>query len=326
MKLDQFLVLISMAFCLCLTGCARPVVTDPAFATIDSRNLPSPDIAVKIPGLSSCTTKPDSTVRLNSSEPVTVIVHGCSSSAGLFRSLSQVFAFHGQQTACFNYDDRDSLVQSSGELISALTALSAKLENQQITIIGHSQGGLISRSALTADREDRFNVENIPLRLVSVSAPYAGISAADHCASSTARWLSLGLVVPVCRLISGEKWYEITSPSPFIQNPGRLLGQVTSHLKIVTNEVGTCRAYDDKGVCTEDDFVFSTKEQFFGKIDASAKVENIEVAAGHAEIVGTYKVTPTKLIRLLQIKEIMKWTPPEQRATLALLLSRIYRN
>lgn len=172
--------------------------------------------------------------------------------------------------------------------------------------------GLISRAALTQEREDNFVAGETALRLVSVSTPYAGIAAADHCASVTARLLSLGLVIPVCRLISGEKWYEITSASPFVQHPGELLEEVSTHLKIVTNESGSCRNYDKKGVCVEDDFVFSTKEQYLAQIDASPRVENVEVAAGHVEIVGNYNVTPVKLIEVMQAKGIM-FSTPERR-------------
>ena len=326
MKISLLLVISLMALSLLQSGCAKPIPLDPAFASIDGRNLPEPNLAIEIPGLSSCTTEPDSTLHLNSGEPVTVIVHGCFASAGLFRSLSQVFAFHGQQTACFNYDDRDSLMESSAELIEALSQLSAKMDKPEITVIGHSQGGLISRKALIEERDDKLIADDTKLRLVSISAPYSGIAAADHCSSFTARMLSFGLVVPICRLISGEKWHEITQPSPFIQKPGRLLDQVTTHLKIVTDEADSCRSYDANGSCTEADFVFTTEEQYFNGVDASSRVDNVEVSAGHAEIVGTHSVIPTKLIDLMQSKGIMASTPPAYKEKLSLLLSRLYRH
>ena len=308
-----------------LNACATPVPTDPEYATIDTTNLPQADFSTNIAGLSPCTNSADSTVHLNSNQPVTVIVHGCFGSAALFRSLAQVFAFHGQQTVCFNYNDRDSLTQSSIELVTALDALSTKMRNKNLTLIGHSQGGLISRRALIKERDDRLQLGDKNLTLVTISSPYAGIAAADHCGSNTLRWLTLGLVVPICKIISGDKWYEITAPSPFIQQPGSMLDQVTSHLKVVTDERNTCRKFDENGVCLEDDFVFSIKEQYFDKVDNVEIVENLVIAAGHAEIVGDYRVPPKKLINLLQDKSILKMTPPERKNELTLLLKEIYK-
>ena len=307
-----------------LSACATPVPTDPEYAVIDDKNLPKPDFSANIANLSHCTSSTDTTIHLNSDKPVNIIVHGCFGSAALFRSLAEVFAFHGQQTVCFNYNDRDSLTQSSAELITAMTTLSTKMNFNQFTVIGHSQGGLISRRALIKDRDDRLQIKDTQLNLVTVSSPYAGIAAANHCGSTTMRWLTLGLVVPICKIISGDKWYEITNPSAFIQQPGSLLDQVAGHLKIVTDESGTCRQYDEKGVCVEDDFVFSVKEQYFNKVDNAAIVDNILIAAGHAEIVGDYRVSPDKLIKILQDKGIMNNTPHEQKAQLSLLLKRIY--
>lgn len=307
-----------------LTGCATSVPTDPALASIDSSHLPVPNLSINISGLSPCTTTKNSEIHLNSHYPVNIIVHGCFGSAARYRALAQVFAFHGQQTVCFNYNDRDSLMKSSSELIDAISELNAKMENRQMTVIGHSQGGLIARKALVKERHDKSIAGDTSLRLVTISAPYAGISAADHCASSTARILSLGLVVPICKIISGDKWYEITQPSPFIQKPGELLDLVSSHLKIITDETGTCRKYSENGICIKDDFVFSVKEQYFEYIDASSRVENIEVSAGHSEIVGDYRIIPTKLIRLLQSKRILRNTPQAQEESLSRLLSRLY--
>jgi hypothetical protein len=320
--------LLSMLFILMvitwLAGCATPIPPDPLFASIDSKNLPIANYDAKIEGLTSCTTSPDSTIRLNSNEPVIVIAHGCYGSAALFRSLAQVFAFHGQQGVCFNYNDRDSLMKSSAELISSLNALSAKMDNPNLIVIGHSQGGLVARSALTKGRQDQLSVDNSRLQLITISAPYAGIFAANHCGSKTIRLLSLGLVVPICHAISGDKWYEITAPSPYIQQPGTLLERVSSHLKIVTDETGSCRARDENGTCIEDDFVFSVKEQYFGQVDNARGVDNVEIAAGHVEIVGDYNVVPIKLIELLQEKGVMRSTPPAKLSKLSELLAQIY--
>ena len=61
-----------------------------------------------------------------------MIVHGCFAAIGQFRSLADVFAFHGPQTVCFNYDDRDSLEASSAELIQAVDALSKVMQQEGI--------------------------------------------------------------------------------------------------------------------------------------------------------------------------------------------------
>ena len=307
-----------------LVACATPVPRDAEFSRIDETRLPSPDLHISIPGLSHCTTDPDTRLRLNSEQPVTIIVHGCFGSAARFRALSQVFAFHAQQSVCFSYNDRDSLDKSADELVAAMDALSAQMQNSQLTVIGHSQGGLIARRAL-ADRAGRSaQTTDLAPRLVTISSPFGGIAAASHCGSTTARWISLGLVVPVCRLISGSKWYEITRPSPFIQQPGTLLPQVVEHLKIVTDERGTCRRLGEQGRCAESDFVFTTEEQYFDAVDRELAVKNIEIAAGHAEVVGDHQMVPYKLITLLQQEGIMLGTEASRQAQLERLLARLY--
>ena len=309
-----------------LVACATPVPRDAEFSRIDESNLPTPDQHFTVPGLSHCTTDPDTRLRLNSEQPVTIIVHGCFGSAARFRALSQVFAFHGQQSICFSYNDRDSLDKSADELVAALDTLSAQMQNSQLTVIGHSQGGLISRRALTDRAERSPQRMDFTPRLVTISSPFGGIAAASHCGSTTARWISLGLVVPVCRLISGGKWYEITQPSPFIQQPGTLLPQVVEHLKIVTDERDSCRRTGEMGRCAESDFVFTSEEQYFEAVDSDSSVKNIEITAGHAEIVGDHQMVPYKLISLLQQEGIMRGTEASRQAQLERLLARLYLN
>jgi len=308
------------------TGCSVPHPIDPNLATIDDSHLPEPDLSIDIPGLSACTTTANTTLHINTKAPLNIIVHGCYGSAARFRALAQVFAFHGQQTVCFNYNDRDSLMKSSGELIDALRLLSAKMTNIKFTVIGHSQGGLIARKALVKEREDSWQAGNLSLQLVTISSPFAGISAANHCVSPTARVLSLGLVVPICKLISGDKWYEITYSSDFIQKPGKLLEQVRRHVKIVTDETDSCRNINESGTCIEDDFVFTLNEQYFDHIDGSSRVKNIQVIAGHAEIVGDYRIPPDKLINLMQLNGIMSSTSDARREKFSELLSLLYMN
>ena len=286
--------------------------------------LPNPDVTAQIAGLSNCTHPDSNELHLNSEEPVTVIVHGCFSSAGRFRSLADVFAFHGQKTICFNYDDRDSLTISSNELIVAIEQLSAVLEKPDITVIGHSQGGLVARRALVDERLDRIDIGDADIDLVTISAPFGGIEAAAHCGSKTLAWLSLGLVKPICHIITGSKYREIPASSDFILEPGQLITSVEKHLKIVTDEVNTCRVYDEQGDCVEDDFVFSVDEQKQQKVDAQPGLESVVVKAGHVEIVGDALTVPDKLIGILQQQGVLRATPEDATEELAKLLADLY--
>jgi pimeloyl-ACP methyl ester carboxylesterase len=307
-----------------LAGCATPVPNDPELAYIDRSRLPPANLALQVPGLSPCTTSKDSTLHLNSQEPVTVMVHGCFGSAARFRALSEVFAFHGQQSVCFSYNDRDSLTTSADELVTSLQQLSASMDNPHITVIGHSQGGLIARNALTRERARPWATSKEEIRLVTISSPFAGIQAAEHCGSPTIRKWSLGLVVPACMLISGGKWFDITYASDFIRKPGTLIDGVNDYLKVVTDERGTCRQYNENDLCAEDDLVFNLEEQYQSHIDNHPVTTNIEIAAGHAEIVGDHRVQPRKLITLLQQQGVMKQTAASERRSFEQLLLSLY--
>ena len=158
-----------------------PHVPDPQ--PLERGRLPVADVAVEIPRLGPCTDSPDRTLRFNSNHPVTVLVHGCNGSAGHFRSLAQLYAFHGQQAVCFSYDDRDSLLVSSGQLIAALDGLAGHVRDRSLTVIGHSMGGLVARKALEGERRGEWRRDDAGIKLVTVSAPLAGIAAASPCGS-----------------------------------------------------------------------------------------------------------------------------------------------
>jgi hypothetical protein len=125
-------------------------------------------------------------------------------------------------------------------------------------------------------------------------------------------------------MISGENWYEITGASDFIRTPGTLLPQVRSHLKVVTDERGTCRRRDDAGVCLEGDYIFSLREQRHPPVTLALRTTDVEVAAGHVEIVGKSGVTPHKLIDIFQRQGIVRATPPERQAAFQALLAQLY--
>ncbi len=284
----------------------------------------SADLSMEIPDLGPCTDQRDRRLHLDSRRPVTVLVHGCRGSAGRYQALAQVFAFHGQQAIGFSYDDRDGLMVSSGRLARALEALAARMGNQEITVIGHSQGGLIAHKALVADRPDPMRGNDLRLRLVTISAPFSGIAASRHCGSPVARAVSLGLVAPICWMVTGAKWRDITYTSPFILRPGTLLPQVQSFLKINTDERNTCRRSAPNGRCLESDQVFSLEEQRQSVMDATPRIKNMTVPAGHVEIVGDAQVIPTKLIAILQGEGVLAATEPQHRAALSALLARLY--
>ncbi len=308
-----------------LSGCVS-IPNDPALLSFDQSRLPRADVSLTIPGLGPCTDNPDRTLHLNSDQPVTVLVHGCFASTGRFRALAEVMAFHGQQSACFTYNDRDSMMLSSAQLALALDTLSGQMRNKQVTVVGHSQGALIARKALVSERPDPLRDKDVKLKLVTISGPFSGIAAAEQCGSPSPlmQVLTLGLVQPLCKIVSGDKWFEITSASDFIRQPGELLGQVQSYLKIDTDERGTCRQFNNAGICIEHDYVFSLAEQFYKPVDEASIVKNVEVKAGHVEIVGDQRVAPLKLIAVLQQNGILNQTEAKRSAAFNQLLTKLY--
>ena len=305
-------------------GCSLPPPYQPEPQPLDSGRLPPPNAALNVPHLSPCTDSPDRTLRLSTGHPVTVLVHGCKGSAGHFRSLAQLYAFHGQQAVCFSYDDRDSLIVSSGRLIAALDELASRMQGQELSVIGHSMGGLIARKAMELDRQGEWRSAEARIKLATVSAPLSGIQAANHCGLGVLQWLSLGAVPGVCWMVTGANWKEINPHSTFIRRPGPLSSAVQRYLKIVTDERDTCRRKRANGTCLESDYVFSLAEQSHPVIDLYPQTVSIQVAAGHVEIVGDKEIAPRKLLAILQEQGLLAPTPPERRAALARLLADLY--
>lgn len=304
-----------------LSGCA---VAPPARVETNPGQAGTPDIAVLVDGLGPCNDGPDRTLHLDSSKPLNILVHGCRGSAGKFKMLAEVLAFHGQQTACFSYDDRQSLMLTSGKLAASIDKVATSLRSPQVTVIGHSLGGLVARKSLIRERSDPLSRRDVDVRLVTISAPFAGIDSANPCANPWYRVLSLGINDLACWAISGDKWYDITSPSDFIRHPGQLVPQVHDYLKVVTDERETCRAQDAQGNCIESDFIFSLDEQRHPLIDGTPRLKQEVVRAGHVEIVGENGVTPRKLIDVLQRYGVVHPTEPQRQTEFNGLLARLY--
>jgi dienelactone hydrolase len=282
--------------------------------------LPAPDVTVGIAQLRPCDSSPDATLRFNSRRPVAVLVHGCRGSAGHFRSLAQLYAFHGQQAICFSYDAGDSLVRSASQLQAALRLLAGHLQGADIRVIGHSMGGLVARKAM----EGAGGPREPNIDLVTISAPFAGIAVASPCGNKALQWLSLGLVPGICWAITGDNWHEITAASSFIRNPGELPPSIRRHLKIVTDERNSCRRAGRDGACLESDEIFSVAEQYHPLVESFPRLTNVEVRAGHVEIVGSTNVVPRKLLAILQEQGVLASTPQDRQAALEQLLARLY--
>ncbi len=278
-----------------------------------------------VPGLASCSPDPSATRSIDPEQPLVLLVHGCYSSGGRFRALASVFELHGQQTLCFNYDYRDSLQDSADQLKTALRGLRRYMRDDRLTVIGHSQGGLVARAALSGPIDASSQYGNRPeSRLVTVSSPFAGIQLASHCGSIPLHVATLGVTVAVCQIATGSNWNEIHPAASMVRDPAPLGPAVADHLIVMTDERDSCRRRDPAGACEEADFVFSLEEQDNPLLRTDDRVRSERIEAGHVEIVGDEGTRPEKLIEALQRHDVLPETPPDKRQALARLLRRIF--
>jgi pimeloyl-ACP methyl ester carboxylesterase len=305
-----------------IAGCIGRKPLEARFPEVASDNSQPDDLILNVPHLSPCTDSPDHTLHLKRKQPVTVLVHGCFGSSGEFRGLAQVLAFHGQQTLCFSYDDRASLTTSARQLRETIDLLVAQTSSSRITVMGHSQGALIAHKSLT-DLNQPPPSKGTELRLVTVSGPFGGIAAAKTCGKRWLYPLTLGLLPLSCYIATGAKWTDITNSSRFIRQPGTLIPEVSSFLKIDTDERGSCRR-EKAARCVDTDDVFSLTEQRNNAIETDTRARRIQVIAGHVEIIGDKRMAPMKLISILQQQGVILPTAPDQRSAFNRLLARIY--
>ena len=253
-----------------------------------------------------------------------VLVHGCRASGGRFRSLAEIFELHEQQTICFNYDDRERITKSGARLARALGELGRHIQSRRILVLGHSQGGLVARWALSGAREGLHKNGGMTYDLVTVSSPFNGIAAASDCGSRLYHALSLGITVGVCQAVTGAKWTEIHPRAALVTAPPALLPAVQDHLTVMTDERESCRRAGPDGRCLEDDFVFSLEEQAIDRLRFDRRVQTEEVAAGHVEIVGAPGVRPAKLLSILKRHGILEQTPSGKELAFEALLRRLF--
>jgi hypothetical protein len=226
---------------------------------------------------------------------------------------------------CFDYDDRRSLERVSGRLVAALDELRTASGATDITVIGHSQGGLVSRRALVRDRRDGERVAvGGKYRLVTISSPFNGIRSSKHCGIVPFHVFTLGISAAVCQIIAGTKWHHIFPRARFMRDPGTLVDEVHLHLEVITEETGTCRRKDEDGRCTADDFVFSVQEQRNPTVERDPRVRRVEIRAGHAAVVGNAGEPPTELLDVLRTHQVLAPVTARAAARLSTLLARLY--
>ena len=308
-------VLLAMALC---GGCSAVIHQSIRIDPGDGSEL-------QIQGLDDCDDFANPSINLDPTKALVLLVHGCKASSGRFRHLAEIFEAHGQPTLCFNYQYRRRIGSSADGLASSIKALTDRLRHPEISLIGHSQGGLVTRRSLVSGlRQEGNRPGRLTLRLVTVSSPFNGIHSSSHCGITAFHILSLGLTAAICQGIAGSIWPEIHPRSDFVTEPGDLFGAVSEHLMVVTDERDSCRRFSAEGRCLEDDFVFSVEEQRNERLIDDPRVIKLEVRSGHAAIVGDEDRPPVQLMAILQEHGIMNRTPPDREAEVQALLSRLY--
>jgi pimeloyl-ACP methyl ester carboxylesterase len=199
------------------------------------------------------------------------------------------------------------------------------MSRREVTVIGHSMGGLVARKAMEGEHRTQWERDAVNVNLVTVSAPLSGIAAASPCGYRSLHWASLGVVPLSCWAVTGDNWYEVTGSSDFIRRPGPLVASVRRYLKVVTDERGACRRRDAAGACRESDDVFTLAEQYQPVIDGYPRLSNVQVAAGHVEIVGYKGVAPRPLVSILQQQGVLAATPAGREGALERLMAKLYR-
>lgn len=265
------LIVCALSSCACASARTRP----DAWARDDA-----------FPGLVACQrdARPAS---LRQGEAVTVLVHGCKSSPGLMENLAHAVEASGRRAVCFAYDDRAHLQASAQRLAAAISWIERRAQPRSLVVLGHSQGGLVARRALTTDLRPA-SPGSTSLKLVTVSAPFHGVEAARACRLPFAR--------EICRLALGDKWSDLIPGSGFLQHPGTLARDVSEHLEVVTDERGACGRVGTRRAC---DRVFTLAEQRHPEIDAERRSVAVSALAGHTEIIGE-RAAPDLLASILE--------------------------
>jgi pimeloyl-ACP methyl ester carboxylesterase len=249
-------------------------------------------------GVGGCDDAPARGIEVQPDRPLVLLVHGMHSRRHRFVALAASFHDAGQQALCFRYDGRRSISRTAGDLHEAIARLAHVLTTPEIVVLGHSQGGLVARAALTTSMTSPLPRANY--RLVTVSTPFAGIRIARSCGSIPYHIASFGVSYAVCRAISGESWNETHPRASMVLEPAPLDPSVSEHLAILTDERDSCRRFSADGLhCLQNDHVFSLAEQHSALLARDSRVHEAAVQAGHVEVVGGLGL-PRKLIEALK--------------------------
>ncbi len=259
------------------------------------------DPGVPVRGLVACGESEDAPLLLDPARPLVLFVPGRGDPGTRYREIASRFELQGEQVVCFVYDQRQSLEESSARLIRALEELESRLPPSRIVVVGHGTGGLLARRALIRERKGALHTgAGYSYTLVTVAAPFAGIRSSADCGRRWLQVFTLGASALVCDIVAGETWKELPPGSPFVTHPGTLLPEVLESIQVITDEHGACRRRAVDGSCLVPDSVFSLGEQRNPAIESDPRLHVIQVAAGHAEIVGEVGVPPAKLIAVLE--------------------------
>jgi pimeloyl-ACP methyl ester carboxylesterase len=259
------------------------------------------DPGVPVRGLVSCGSSESGELELEPARPLVVFVPGWGDDGTRFREMALRFELQGQQVACYDYDQRQSLEESSGRLARDLEELETRLQPSRIVVLGHSMGGLVARRALVQDRKDALRSgEGFTYRLITVASPFGGIRSSADCGRNWLHALTFGASALVCSLVAGNTWQELPPGSAFVTHPGTLLPEVEEAIQVVTDERHACRRRAVDGSCLTPDSVFTLGEQRNPTIERDPRVHRLQVTAGHVEIVGEVGIPPAKLIAILE--------------------------
>lgn len=173
---------------------------------------------------------------LDPRRPVVVWVHGYDPAQGEADPLLRDLERRGYQIVRFRYDWGQDMDGSADALVRAVRALRAEFGLKRLTVVAHSQGGLVSRKAMTVGREPTL-AGDVPIDLVTIASQFPGYGSANFT-----------YLLPKVNIFGVKASHrDLRSWSPFIRHPGAL-GANVRHIKIETRERGKQRLENGKRV------------------------------------------------------------------------------